>query len=196
MVMKSALEVPFWYSRDNRLSAGVCDEIIAEGKRLNILAAGTNKGGVSEATKLDRSIRRSEAAFFPLGNELEVLLKEYVDKANRAAWNFRMAGHEPIQFGMYKRKGFYNWHRDTFYKPNMPIRKLSVTVNLSDPKDYSGGNLLIKNIQDSELDMLMLELRKRGTVIVFPSFLQHRVSEVQGGTRYSLVQWLHGPDFV
>jgi PKHD-type hydroxylase len=39
------------------------------------------------------------------------------------------------------------------------------------------------------------QLRKRGTVIIFPSFLQHRVTEVKRGTRYSLVQWYNGPEF-
>ena len=77
----------------------------------------------------------------------------------------------------------------------VPFRKLSVTVNLSHPKDYEGGNFEIKNPQGQELKMPLGQLRKRGTVIIFPSFLQHRVTEVKRGTRYSLVQWYNGPEF-
>jgi PKHD-type hydroxylase len=69
-------------------------------------------------------------------------------------------------------------------------------VNLSNPKDYAGGNFEMKNVQEQELKMPMGQIRKQGTVIVFPSFLKHKVTEVTRGTRYSLVQWLNGPDFV
>jgi len=54
----------------------------------------------------------------------------------------------------------------------------------------------MKSVQGQELKMPIGQIRKQGTVIVFPSFLKHRVTEVTRGKRYSLVQWLNGPDFV
>ena len=69
-----------------------------------------------------------------------------------------------------------------------------LTVNLSDPKDYAGGNFEIRSQTGQEFKLN--QFRLRGTVIVFPSFLKHRVTEVTRGKRYSLVQWLNGPDFV
>ena len=38
-------------------------------------------------------------------------------------------------------------------------------------------------------------LSKRGTIIVFPSYMQHRVKPVTKGTRYSLVTWFCGEPF-
>ena len=108
----------------------------------------------------------------------------------------KFSDKELVQFGEYKTKAFYDWHSDTSWNPAVPFRKLSVTVNLSNPKDYAGGNFEMKNVQGQELKMPIGQIRKQGTVIVFPSFLKHRVTEVTRGTRYSLVQWLNGPDFV
>ena len=95
-----------------------------------------------------------------------------------------------------KKGHFYNWHKDVSVNNNTPHRKLSISVNLSDPKDYEGGDLEMKNYWGSQdLKMPTHELRKQGTVIVFPSMLMHRVTEVKKGTRYSLVQWYSGPQF-
>ena len=146
MVMKSALEMPFWYSQNNRLSAQICDEIIASGKELGIESASVNRAGVSADTMENTRLRNASTAFFPERHPLEELLANYIRTANQEAWNFVMSGHEPIQFGAYKRGGFYGWHADIYYHPEIPIRKLSVTVNLSDPKDYAGGNLEMKDI--------------------------------------------------
>ena len=196
MVTKSALETPFWFSQSERLSEKICDEIIESGKALQSETSAVVDAGIHTKQQTNTKIRKSGTAFFPMGHYLEELLMAYVERANNEAWNFRLSQYERIQFGIYKRLGFYNWHADTYYKPNQPIRKLSVTVNLSDPRDYAGGNFEIKNIEGTPLQMPFESLRARGTVIVFPSFLQHRVTEVKRGTRYSLVQWLVGPDFV
>tara|TARA_B100000925_G_scaffold226625_1_gene175101 strand:- start:6523 stop:7278 length:756 start_codon:yes stop_codon:yes gene_type:complete len=77
------------------------------------------------------------------------------------------------------------------------IRKLSVTVNLTDTNDYKGGDLkfdLGKHHSDDQFHDV-LEARQQGTVIVFPSFMQHCVTPVTEGTRYSLVLWCSGRPF-
>jgi PKHD-type hydroxylase len=73
------------------------------------------------------------------------------------------------------------------------VRKLSVTINLTDPSDYDGGNLKFDygrhgDVEEGEC----IESRKQGTMIVFPSFQQHCVTPVTRGTRYSLVLWVLG----
>ena len=193
-MIRHAYRVPFWYSKDDRLSDEACDEIIQLGKENGLDEAGIY--GASTDKKVDnKKTRVTNVSWFPQGHFLETMLQGYVTLANLEAWNFIVTGKETIQFGEYKRGGFYNWHTDSTLNPHVPFRKLSITVNLSHPKDYEGGNFEIKNPQGQELKMPLGQLRKRGTVIVFPSFLQHRVTEVKRGTRYSLVQWYNGPEF-
>ena len=79
--------------------------------------------------------------------------------------------------------------------PNMigKIRKLSVTVSLSDPNDYEGGNLKF-DLGPHRPDRYQecTEIRPRGSIIVFPSHVYHQVTPVTSGTRYSLVNWSLG----
>lgn len=193
-MIRSAYAIPFWYSKTDRLTDEACDEIIKLGKENGLDEAGIY-GATEEHKKKDNKTRVTNVSWFPKGHILETVLQSYTSLANLEAWNFVVTDKETIQFGEYKRGGFYNWHTDSSLNPNVPFRKLSVTVNLSDPKDYEGGNFEMKNPIGIELKMPMGQLRKRGTVIVFPSFLQHRVTEVKRGTRYSLVQWYSGPEF-
>jgi len=83
--------------------------------------------------------------------------------------------------------------------PNMigKIRKLSLTLNLNAPGEYEGGNLKFDfgHHSDSEQFFECEEIRPQGSVIVFPSFLDHCVTPVTSGTRYSLVLWSLGPPF-
>lgn len=78
-------------------------------------------------------------------------------------------------------------------------RKLSVSINLSDSDDYEGGDMeftdLPRTKQDKELNTWTNKelFRQKGTVIVFPSFIRHRVTPVTKGTRYSAVAWINGP---
>ena len=82
-------------------------------------------------------------------------------------------------------RGFYNWHTD--FAPIRPLRKLSISIQLSRSEDYEGGDLeLMYGIEPQKLD------RTRGAFIVFPSFMLHRVTPVTRGTRWSLVAWILG----
>jgi PKHD-type hydroxylase len=83
--------------------------------------------------------------------------------------------------------------------PNMigKIRKLSMTLSLSDPKTYKGGNLrfdLGPHRGDNRYHTCK-EIRPRGSIVVFPSHVIHQVTPVTSGTRYSLVAWSLGPPF-
>jgi hypothetical protein len=84
-------------------------------------------------------------------------------------------------------KCHYNWHMDS--GPGTPTtRKLSVSVQLSDENDYEGGQLLIN---DGNVLAASLE---QGSINVFPSYLQHTVTEVTKGNRWAIVIWIHGSD--
>lgn len=191
--MRQVLHYPVWCSEE-RIPKETCEEIIKLGKELQ-----TEEAAVygQESKNLDEKYRKTNVGWFPQGHTLEGLLRSYVSIANMETnWNFTVTSIEQVQFGQYKRKHFYDWHRDTSSNPKLPNRKLSVSVNLSNPKDYEGGNLEFKNYWGTQkLIMSPEQLRLQGTVIVFPSMLFHRVSPVKRGTRYSLVQWYSGPEF-
>ena len=73
------------------------------------------------------------------------------------------------------------------------VRKISMTVNLSDPKDYEGGNLKFDlGPHVKERFKICHEIRPQGSLIIFPSFTYHCVTPVTSGTRYSLVLWCLG----
>ena len=132
----------------------------------------------------------------------------YIHKANKSAdWNFQWDWSEPCQFTKYEKGQFYDWHCDSFYKPyNEPnsrrhgkIRKLSVTVSLSDPKDYKCGELEF-DFRDLDPDKKpnirrCTEILPKGSLVVFPGFVWHRVCPVKKGSRYSLVIWNLGLPF-
>lgn len=76
------------------------------------------------------------------------------------------------------------------------IRKLSVTINLTDPNTYEGGNLKFDLGNHNTDKFHEAEIaRKQGSVVVFPSYLEHCVTPVTKGTRYSLVLWCSGRPF-
>jgi len=106
---------------------------------------------------------------------------------------------QPLQYSVYSADtgGEYAWHQDwgaAVYN-NRPefARKLSFTVQLTDPEDYRGGRLEINYGQDYAAEAE--EYLEVGTLISFPSFMLHRVSPVLSGTRISLVGWCMGPDY-
>ncbi len=100
---------------------------------------------------------------------------------------------EPAQFTEYPKGGFYDWHMDlnAFGQDGQnPIRKISMTLLLSDPKDFTGGDLLFSEMGDNKPLPL-----KQGQAIFFASFLRHKVAPVKKGIRRSMVMWFGGTPF-
>lgn len=85
--------------------------------------------------------------------------------------------------------------------PNMhgKIRKISVICQLTDPSKYKGGELEFdfrrnSPIKESKTE-ICTEIQPKGSIVVFPSYVWHRVKPVTSGTRYSLVMWNLGRPF-
>ena len=97
---------------------------------------------------------------------------------------------EPGQFTHYLTGGFYDWHMDNDVQGlrQQPVRKISMTLLLSDPATFEGGEL--EFMQKGKTAKL-----KQGQAIFFSSWLQHRVKPGTKGERYSLVMWFGGPPF-
>ncbi len=95
---------------------------------------------------------------------------------------------EPLHFVRYDEGGKFDWHLDCGGDRTC-TRKLSVTVQLSSPQDYSGGGL--EFCPQGELH----RSRYHGAATVFPSVLAHRVTPIERGVRRAIVAWIHGPSF-
>ena len=135
----------------------------------------------------------------------------YLQMANKNAnWNFKIDSYEDVQFTKYNSGQYYGWHQDGFTKPhNKPgtdlhnkTRKLSAICQLSDPQDYENGQIQFDtrnydpHLRDENTHVINVdEIKQRGSIIVFPSFLWHRVLPVTKGVRYSLVLWACGDPF-
>jgi PKHD-type hydroxylase len=100
---------------------------------------------------------------------------------------------ENLQFTMYDESfgGRYDWHVDHGGHQSGG-RKLSVVVQLSDPLTYEGGELQFGQATDDKIEVAD---KNKGCVVLFPSYMRHRATEVTKGTRYSLVTWITGPPF-
>ncbi len=116
-----------------------------------------------------------------------------VAQANRESFGFDLSdfGESPqvARYGA-ERAAHFDWHSDIGAGHWSAKRKLTIVVQLSDPDDYDGGTL-----ETQPGSSIASAPRSRGTAIVFPSFVLHRVSPVTAGTRWSLTLWSHGPAF-
>jgi PKHD-type hydroxylase len=114
-------------------------------------------------------------------------IESAIEKAN-ASYKFDLFGFfQGAQVGTYHENGYYDWHPDMGVG-NTSNRKLSISVLLSRPDEFTGGDLEFKCIGGQVP-------RTQGVAIVFPSYLIHRVAPVTSGTRISLVSWISGPPF-
>ena len=128
---------------------------------------------------------------------LRNVLWDYIQNVNGKAFGFDIQHLEPLQYTVYNSNnlGNYKWHRDTaFLAPNMYDRKLTLVMQLSDSDEYEGGDLILED--DFFVNKLVpAEMRARGSIFVFPSFIKHTVTPVTKGIRRSLVGWAEGPKF-
>lgn len=116
------------------------------------------------------------------------LVKEYTNIANRAVFGLDVDFVPALQFGEYSEGCLYDWHHDIDWTADsMYDRKLSFVLQLTDPSEYEGGVLEFKSVQTP------YQFSTQGSIIVFPSYLEHRVTEISKGIRHSLVCWAEGP---
>tara|TARA_B100000131_G_C18099823_1_gene605545 strand:+ start:1376 stop:1972 length:597 start_codon:yes stop_codon:yes gene_type:complete len=169
-----------------------CDEIIRLGRSFDTT---TSSVVGSEDQRTDLNIRKSKNSWLELSNDTEWVYKRLGDISrclNGLHWRYDITGfNEHLQYTEYNAdKSFYGWHIDsgTMVTENPP-RKLSVTLQLSDPSEYEGGDF---QIHGSSLQTLP---KRKGLTIVFPSYRLHQVTPVTKGIRRSLVVWLNGPAF-
>ena len=185
--MSNLVNYTYW-AWDGVLSKEFCNAALAE-----IDWATSEKGTVIEENPvIDPKMRRTDIVWQSHMQPLGCIARAYIDMANQAAgWGYALSNQETTQIGRYKAtdEGFYDWHEDASPPRDGMQRKLSVSILLSDPSEFEGGELQFKGMEDRKI------LTKQGSIVVFPSFIEHRVTPVTKGVRYSSVTWVQGPSF-
>tara|TARA_R110001592_G_scaffold253092_2_gene515959 strand:- start:624 stop:1214 length:591 start_codon:yes stop_codon:yes gene_type:complete len=140
--------------------------------------------------------RRSQVKWVPHTHEwlwLYEKLHDMILEANSSLWNFDL--HSILEYAQYteynsNQKGHYNWHVDLGPGDVGSLRKISLTLQLSDSNEYDGGDL--EFMYSSKTKKVP---REKGFCVLFPSYITHRVSPVTRGIRKSLVLWSGGVPF-
>ena len=173
----------------NALTPAECDALVTLCQSARMQDAGLVR-------QTAHTIRRAELVWLddlPQASWVMDRIVRLVADANRDAFQFDLAEFaESPQVARYtaERAGHFDWHSDIGAGPQAAKRKLTIVVQLSDPTAYDNAVLEIR--PDANI---IQAPRDKGTAILFPSFVLHRVTPVTRGTRWSLTLWSHGPKF-
>jgi PKHD-type hydroxylase len=173
-----------WYK--SFLTPGECKKIIDIGSKKKLKKAKTYLG-------VDANRRDAAVTWLAPTDDLDWLFKRMTDivsQLNNKYFKFDLYGFiEGGHFIHYKApKSHHGKHIDIII--NRYIRKLSLTIQLSDPNSYKGGDLLLHTDKTPEIAP-----KEQGTIVAFPSYTLHEIKPITKGERYSLVFWVTGPQF-
>jgi len=171
-----------------------CDEVIRIGQSVPNDQAKVGMGEPNDKqtnNRYDAKMRVTTIGWIPFdqGAPMYGRIEQWMINTNINHFGFEgMQITEQAQYTEYPKGGFYEWHVDTdlVMAQMPPVRKISMTLLLSDPQDFEGGELEL--IDDKKRPNL-----KRGYALFFASFIRHRVKPVTKGNRKSLVMWFGGP---
>ena len=149
-----------------------------------------------EGSELDDNVRKTNLHWNSDEDLFDIAFK-YMEIANKkAGWNLEIDAAENFQIGQFPEGGHYDWHIDgggtgSIQEPQNKIRhgktrKISMVVWLNE--GFEGGDF---EFHQSYLKDNVLK-PTQGTIIMFPSWIMHRVTPITKGTRYSLVSWFLG----
>jgi len=195
----------WWYQVEDAIPHRICDDIVAFGNQQADEIALV--GGLEKTPEKKKDLSklwktRNSSVIWMQEPWIWLAIEPYVKEANeKAGWNFDLVDAENFQFTKYSKSQHYSWHQDAFPTPdkNGLVRKISLTLALADGDSYEGGDFefdLRNNLKTNKSNIKKCPVaRKKGTLILFPSFVWHRVTPVTSGTRYSLVIWSRGLPF-
>ena len=160
----------YWYFK-SALTPKFCDDVIkfalSSKETMGVIGDYTDAKQMNKEQIKDVKVKRNSDVVWLNENWIYKEIHPYIHTANKnAGWNFKWERSQIAQFTKYKLNQYYDWHCDSNAKP------------YSDPKSLDNGKILPK-----------------GSIIVFPSFVWHRVKPVTKGTRYSLVIWSTGDPY-
>ena len=147
--------------------------------------------------KSDKQLRKSNVSFFSRDEQNYWIfdkINSFIEFINDSYYGMKLNGYSTIQYTTYDVGDKYEYHMDTFLGiknlqdlAELGTRKLSMSILLND--DFEGGDFEFFTGETNTVAMTP------GQVIVFPSFLVHRVKEITKGQRKSIVIWVIGPKF-
>ena len=183
------------------LDKEMCGKIMkAAGKDFGEAIVGHGGEGI-----VDKEVRTSETAWSSEPWLYDLIWPYMVEANTQAGWGYDIKTAEAVQITRYEKGGFYNFHKDgqsdnlgAYNEPQNQfkhgnVRKLSMAIILND--DYEGAGFEFASMGNGASTIYTPEFNKLGSIIVFPSFLVHRVKPVTKGTRYAAVCWFLGPPF-
>lgn len=175
------------------LGGELCDLVVERAAGLELTAGVVAHDADGDAAPaVDPRVRRVRQAALPrTGATAPVYdqVRAVADDCNQRSFGFDLGGSvelaEDLVVVAYGPGDFYNWHLDL--GGSAPTRKLSMSISLSEPSEYSGGALSFPG--------RVVDAVPRGGAVVFPSFLLHAVQPVKSGRRIALLAWINGPRF-
>lgn len=178
-----------WMSCAEQLSASDCDRIIESCSRFDatppVVVGEDRLRGHRKADTRMLFVTKDTEWFFEL-------ICGVAERATEEAYGIELSGITRAPQYVEYREGWgeFGWHNDYSHGLPQAPRKLTVILQLSDPTDYEGGLL---QVMGNDIETMP---RERGSIIVFPSILVHRVTPVTSGIRRALVSWIAGPRHV
>ncbi len=118
-------------------------------------------------------------------------LRNLVNQALKRNSLFQIAARpkaiRPIMFSRYQGGMYYGTHIDNAIMGDEELMRsdLSLTLFLSDPATYTGGELVIESTQGEQAFKL-----DAGSMVVYPTTTLHRVEPVTEGERLAAVTWV------
>lgn len=174
------------YLARDAVSEAFCDKLIQEYSKPEVDKLPPSIGG-GEGT-IDLDIRNVQRLQLPLYAGISATLTAIGLNVNHEIWKYDITHSNQSEFLMYDVNGKYKTHTDTFHNRSTEVRKLTVLAFLND--DFEGGKFYIANGHER-----FYPEQKKGTVLIFPSFMPHGVEPITKGIRYSIVSWMVGPYF-
>jgi alkylated DNA repair dioxygenase AlkB len=172
---------------ENHLSDSFCDNLVKTYSHDSIDKEPPVIGGNGTEGTINKNIRDVERVLLPQNVGIGATLTATGLNANHYWWQYDINHANQTEFLIYKSDGHYNPHVDTFHQHG-DARKLTALAFLND--DFEGGKFFL-----NATGKIYYPPQKKGTVLVFPSYMVHGVEPVTNGVRYSCVTWLIGPYF-
>lgn len=173
---------PYW-KWDAVIAEPLLQQVENEMTALNFTA------GSLHGDHLNPNVRKSSVAAFPGWHWFSGVLYNYAVHANELAnWRRTLVKPEATQIASYKSGEYYDWHPDINPLSDAPLeRKLTIVCLLSKRTEFNGGALELRGAAETPV-------LERGSVIVFPSIIEHQVASITRGTRISATCWALGPN--
>ena len=186
------------YVTPTKLSDSMIDSII---EYIDSRVEEMQESGIDGRTETNLSVRSSTNIWINWDEWIGGIIHNMMISANREYFDYDLEYFDqPIQAAIYSgdRNDFYTWHTDNGTSVTAPRRsdgvlierKLSCSLLLSGPDEYEGGEL-----EFSLGEWNQSKKPSKGSCVVFPGWLPHKVNPVTSGKRISLVAWMNGPAF-